>query len=141
MRSAPTTRPTPTPRRARCTRTPPGSPPRHGLPTLLTSFVGRERELAELQRLLDRTRLLTLTGPGGAGKTRLALQAAAARADGLAGGAWLVAPRARGRARRRRVAGRPRRAARSGPGGPGRRHGARRPDPRQPPGDRRAGGP
>jgi predicted ATPase/class 3 adenylate cyclase len=46
----------------------------NNLPTQLTSFIGRQRELAEAQRLLDGTRLLTLTGPGGTGKTRLALQ-------------------------------------------------------------------
>jgi predicted ATPase/DNA-binding SARP family transcriptional activator/tetratricopeptide (TPR) repeat protein len=60
------------------------------LPVPLTSFVGRDRELAELHRLLDRVRLVTLTGPGGAGKTRLALQLAAARAPQLPGGAWFV---------------------------------------------------
>jgi len=42
----------------------------------LTSFVGREAELAEVKRLLERARLVTLTGAGGVGKTRLALQAA-----------------------------------------------------------------
>ena len=69
----------------------PGTCP-HNLPTMSTSFVGRHRELAELGRLLERTRLLTLTGPGGAGKTRLAVeiahgQVASARwADGV----WLV---------------------------------------------------
>src|SRR4051794_28240214 len=49
------------------------------LPVPLTSFVGRERELGEVDRLLDRTRLLTITGSGGSGKTRLALEAAARR--------------------------------------------------------------
>lgn len=55
----------------------------HPLPLPLTSFVGRERELGELARLLARTRLLTVTGPGGSGKTRLALELAARR-DGEA---------------------------------------------------------
>lgn len=50
---------------------------RSNLPKQLTSFVGRERELVELKHLLPRTRLLTLAGAGGMGKTRLALQLAA----------------------------------------------------------------
>ncbi len=62
----------------------------HNLPSQLTSFVGREREMAEAKRLLSVTRLLTLTGPGGTGKTRLALQAAADLLGDYAGGAWLV---------------------------------------------------
>src|ERR1700694_1913177 len=48
------------------------------LPQIPTGFVGRERELAELASLLNETRLLTLVGPGGCGKTRLALEVAAA---------------------------------------------------------------
>src|SRR5689334_18770751 len=61
-----------------------------GLPAELTSFVGRRPELREVKRLLTATRLLTLTGSGGAGKTRLALQAAAEMARGFPDGAWLV---------------------------------------------------
>ena len=60
------------------------------LPADLTSFVGRRRELAEIKRLLTTTRLLTLTGSGGAGKTRLALRAAADLARHFPDGAWLV---------------------------------------------------
>jgi predicted ATPase/DNA-binding SARP family transcriptional activator len=63
------------------------------LPVQATSFVGRARELDELAHLLARERLVTLTGPGGAGKTRLALEAArraGADCDALPGGAWLA---------------------------------------------------
>jgi predicted ATPase len=60
------------------------------LPLQLTSFVGRERELREVDGLLRRHRLLTLTGPGGAGKTRLAIEAAAGGLREMAGGVWLV---------------------------------------------------
>jgi len=60
------------------------------LPAELTSFVGRRAELREVKRLLTTTRLLTLTGSGGAGKTRLAVRAAAEVARGFPGGAWLV---------------------------------------------------
>ncbi|GAA5070486.1 putative ATPase/DNA-binding CsgD family transcriptional regulator [Thermocatellispora tengchongensis] len=57
-----------------------------GLPASLDRFVGRERELAELRVLLARTRLLTLVGPGGAGKTRLAFELAAAARAAYPGG-------------------------------------------------------
>lgn len=60
------------------------------LPLALTSFIGRERELAELTRLLTTTRLLTLTGVGGSGKTRLALQVATDLMDTYAAGVWLL---------------------------------------------------
>lgn len=60
------------------------------LPVELTSFVGRRRELAEIKRLLTSTRLLTLTGGGGTGKTRLALRAAAEMARNFSDGVWLV---------------------------------------------------
>lgn len=63
---------------------------RHNLPQHLTSFIGRNREIAEIERLLDSTRLLTLVGPGGAGKTRLSLQVAADLLDQFAGGACFV---------------------------------------------------
>jgi predicted ATPase/class 3 adenylate cyclase/DNA-binding CsgD family transcriptional regulator len=60
----------------------------NNLPIQLTSFVGRGRELAELDKLLAATRLLTLTGAGGCGKTRLALQLAADALDRYPDGAW-----------------------------------------------------
>jgi predicted ATPase/class 3 adenylate cyclase len=63
----------------------------NNLPIQLTTFVGREREVAEALRLLASTRLLTLTGPGGTGKTRLSLQLAAEAADGFPDGVWFVA--------------------------------------------------
>jgi predicted ATPase/class 3 adenylate cyclase len=62
----------------------------NNLPTQLTSFVGRRDELEEALRLLRGSRLLTLTGPGGIGKTRLSLQVAAAAADGFPDGVWFV---------------------------------------------------
>ena len=75
--------------------------PAHNLPAELDSFVGRERERAEVGRLLESTRLLTLTGAGGAGKTRLALRVTAELLDRYTDGAWLaelatLAPPARG---------------------------------------------
>ena len=62
----------------------------NNLPTQLTSFVGRRDELEEALRLLRESRLLTLTGPGGIGKTRLSLQVAAAAADEFPDGVWFV---------------------------------------------------
>lgn len=62
----------------------------NNLPVQLTSFVGREKEMAEIKRLLAAARLLTLTGPGGTGKTRLALQVAADSLDAFLDGVWLV---------------------------------------------------
>jgi predicted ATPase/class 3 adenylate cyclase len=60
----------------------------NNLPVQPTSFVGRGRELSESRRLLEGSRLLTLTGPGGTGKTRLAVQAAAEELTGFADGAF-----------------------------------------------------
>jgi predicted ATPase len=62
----------------------------HNLPVQLTTFVGRRKELAEAAGLLASTRLLSLTGVGGCGKTRLALQLAADAAEHYPGGVWLV---------------------------------------------------
>jgi predicted ATPase/class 3 adenylate cyclase len=64
--------------------------PRHNLPLQLTSFVGREREIAEVKYLLSATRLLTLIGPGGTGKTRLSIQVAGELLDQYPDGAWFV---------------------------------------------------
>src|SRR5207244_6189395 len=65
---------------------------RSNLPVPATSFLGRADELAELRGLLTRpdVRLMTLTGPGGTGKTRLALQSAADAADAYPGGVYWV---------------------------------------------------
>jgi predicted ATPase/class 3 adenylate cyclase len=63
----------------------------HGnLPRQLTTFVGRETEVAMARRLLGSSPLLTLTGPGGVGKTRLALRLASEVADAYGDGVWLV---------------------------------------------------
>src|ERR671917_215925 len=64
--------------------------PPNNLPLELSSFVGREKELTEVERLLEDTRLLTLTGSGGCGKTRLALAAADELSEGFEEGVWLV---------------------------------------------------
>src|SRR5947207_1475770 len=63
---------------------------RTNLPVPTTPFLGRERELEEVLELLAGSRLLTLTGPGGTGKTRLGLQAAGAAADAYPGGIFWV---------------------------------------------------
>jgi non-specific serine/threonine protein kinase len=65
-------------------------PKRTNLPESLTSFVGRERELGEIKQRLPTTRLMTLTGIGGLGKTRLAQQAAAEMLDAYRDGVWFV---------------------------------------------------
>jgi predicted ATPase/DNA-binding CsgD family transcriptional regulator len=62
----------------------------HNLPALRSSFVGREQEVAEVKRGLDVTRLLTLTGAGGSGKTRLALEVARDLLESYPDGVWLV---------------------------------------------------
>ncbi|MCW5935765.1 MAG: tetratricopeptide repeat protein [Fimbriimonadaceae bacterium] len=63
---------------------------RHNLPLQVTSFIGRDSELAAVHSLLQAKRLVTLTGSGGTGKTRLALQAAADAIDRFEDGVWLV---------------------------------------------------
>ena len=67
----------------------PGVTP-NNLPTRLTTFLGREQEIAEVSELLGRSRLLTLTGPGGTGKTRLSLEVAARALDDHPDGVFFV---------------------------------------------------
>jgi non-specific serine/threonine protein kinase len=62
----------------------------NNLPYNATSFVGREQDIVEVQQLLEKTRMLTLTGPGGAGKTRLALETGTAVLPLYRDGVWLV---------------------------------------------------
>ena len=62
----------------------------NNLPIQVTSFVGREKEIAEVKQLLSTARLLTLTGSGGTGKTRLSLQVTAEVLDTFKNGAWFV---------------------------------------------------
>jgi hypothetical protein len=64
--------------------------PPHNLPLELSSFIGRQREMAEVKRLLSGRRLLTLTGPGGCGKTRLALAVGRDLVEGFEDGAWII---------------------------------------------------
>ena len=75
------------------TEFPPLRTPDHlpnNLPTQLTSFVGREKELMDVKRLLRNARMLTLIGPGGTGKTRLSIQAAGDLLDQYPDGVWFV---------------------------------------------------
>ncbi|MES9543836.1 BTAD domain-containing putative transcriptional regulator [Actinomadura sp. NPDC000600] len=85
-------------RRETTARAPEPAPPpppgprsaRTNLPARLTSFVGREEESQRVGKLLRETRLVTLTGPGGAGKTRLAGESAGALVDEMPDGVWFV---------------------------------------------------
>jgi hypothetical protein len=61
-----------------------------GFPVVLTSFIGRDGPVREVAGLLGESRLVTVTGPGGAGKTRLAAEVARRVADRFADGAWLA---------------------------------------------------
>ena len=62
----------------------------NNLPAQVSSFIGRDAELAAVRALVVGSRLVTLTGAGGAGKTRLALQVAAGLADGAGDGVWFA---------------------------------------------------
>ena len=66
------------------------STPTHNLPAPRSSFVGRQREMPEIKRALSAVRLLTLTGVGGSGKTRLALEVARDLVEAYPDGVWLV---------------------------------------------------
>jgi predicted ATPase/DNA-binding transcriptional LysR family regulator len=66
------------------------APPNSNLPVIETELVGREQELAELTDLVRRSRLVTLTGAGGSGKTRLAIEVAARVVDDFSDGVYLV---------------------------------------------------
>ena len=80
--------PAPTPAPAPATPGPPAAP--NNLPEPLTRFIGRDSELEDVQQLLVEQRLVTLTGPGGTGKTRLALHVAGQLTAAYPDGVWLV---------------------------------------------------
>jgi predicted ATPase/class 3 adenylate cyclase len=63
---------------------------RHNLPVQMTNFIGREKEMAEIKQAISKHRLVTLTGSGGAGKTRLSLQVAAELLDTFPEGVWFI---------------------------------------------------
>lgn len=63
---------------------------RHNLPVMSTEFIGRQVEVDELRALVDRHRLVSITGVGGCGKTRLAIEVGAAMADKFPGGVWFA---------------------------------------------------
>ena len=67
-----------------------GGQPRHNLPERLTSLVGRDKELREVAKLVELHRLVTVVGPGGAGKTTVAVELARRLVGGYADGVWLV---------------------------------------------------
>jgi non-specific serine/threonine protein kinase len=69
---------------------PPSDAPRNNLPTLITSFIGREQERTRIRERLGQVRLLTLTGMGGCGKTRLAIEVARDLLRDHSGGVWLT---------------------------------------------------
>ena len=71
---------------------PTSAPPpiRHNLPRSMESLIGRGNELAQVRALIDAHRLVTVTGPGGVGKSRLVIDAAWASVDRFANGVWLV---------------------------------------------------
>src|SRR5712692_5541462 len=64
------------------------NPPPNNLPNFLTSFIGRQDDVAQVKQEMSTARLLTLTGPGGCGKTRLALKVAAELLAEFRDGAW-----------------------------------------------------
>ena len=82
--------PAPSTREADAATRRPAEPRRHNLPAEVTSFIGRESELLTLTRELGSSPLLTLTGAGGVGKTRLGTRLASSRAHDFRDGVWLV---------------------------------------------------
>ncbi|MFD3818137.1 BTAD domain-containing putative transcriptional regulator [Streptomyces rubiginosohelvolus] len=91
--SAPATRAAPAPEAVPAATQPPATPPPPApgnLRTRLTSFVGRDTDMAALREDLGRARLVTLLGPGGAGKTRLSQETAEAAAEAWPDGVWLA---------------------------------------------------